>query len=365
MLPLLAVGAAYMVATGIAYLLIKAGWITVNTEGTFLLLVLVFGAGTDYSLLLVHRYREELRRGAPPGGAAAGGARVRPGARRLGGHGDRRDARPPRRRPRIDPLARADPGDRDRGDAALRLHPPPRLALGPGRARLLARRRPRSAAAGRAAGSGSPASFAVARSPSSSSFPPCLLVLALGNFADHGTIGFGQGQTRQTNSSRGTEVLNQHFPPGLASPLIAVVDPQATQRVVVGMESLASVRLAVPVPPGARARSGRRRVLAGDPYSGEAADQVKEIRERLHAITPSGLLGGIPAENYEIEQTNARDTRLIVPLVLLVVGLILAAVLRALVAPLFLIATVVALLRRHARALHLRLLEAGERRCRL
>src|SRR6185503_14078795 len=44
---------------------------------------------------------------------------------------------------------------------------------------------------------------------------------------------------------------------------------------------------------------------------------VEQIREALHAITPTGLLGGIPAENYEIEQTNARDTRLIVPLVLL------------------------------------------------
>ena len=173
-LPLLAVGAAYMVATGIAYLLIKAGWITVNTEGTFLLLVLVFGAGTDYSLLLVHRYREELQRGRPAPEALPLAVRESaPALASSGGHGDRRDARPPRRRARIDPLARADPGDRGRGDAALRLHPPPRLALGPRRARLLGRPGPRSAAAGRApAGSRSPASFAVARSPSSSSFPP-------------------------------------------------------------------------------------------------------------------------------------------------------------------------------------------------
>ncbi|HTT96401.1 MAG TPA: MMPL family transporter, partial [Solirubrobacterales bacterium] len=66
LLPLLVVGAAYLVATGLAYLLIEAGWITVNSEGTMLLLVLIFGAGTDYSLLLVHRYREEIHAGTPP-----------------------------------------------------------------------------------------------------------------------------------------------------------------------------------------------------------------------------------------------------------------------------------------------------------
>ena len=68
-LPLLVVAAAYLVATGVVYLTIKAGLITVNTEGTLLLLVLTFGAGTDYSMLLVHRYREELGRGREPAAA--------------------------------------------------------------------------------------------------------------------------------------------------------------------------------------------------------------------------------------------------------------------------------------------------------
>ncbi len=65
LLPLLSVGAAYLVAIGLAYLLIESGAITVNSEGTMLLLVLIFGAGTDYSLLLVHRYREEIAAGTP------------------------------------------------------------------------------------------------------------------------------------------------------------------------------------------------------------------------------------------------------------------------------------------------------------
>ncbi len=342
MLPLLSVGAAYMVAIGIAYLLIEAGAITVNTEGTFLLLVLVFGAGTDYSLLLVHRYREELQNGKPPqlalptalaesAPAIAASAGTVIAAMLVLLVADLQSTH------WLGPILAI--GIAVMLGAAFTLLPALLSLLG---------ERAFWPAAGAASHAGRSRWNGVAELVRRRSRPIVLLVgaglvlLALGNLTHHGTIGFGQGETRPTSSSRGTAVLNEHFPPGIGSPLTAVVKAEDVGAVVEGMKSLGAVKLAVPVPPtGGADETVVVVILRGNPYSGEAAAAVEGIRERLHAIAPGGLLGGIPAENYDIEQTNAHDTRLIVPLVLLVVGLILALVLRALVAPAYLILTVV------------------------
>jgi RND superfamily putative drug exporter len=343
LLPLLAVGLAYLIAIGVTYLLIEAGAIVVNAEGTLLLLVLIFGAGTDYSLLLIHRYREELGRGRDPGEALplALGESLRPIAASAGTviatmlvlllaelestHW-------------LGPVLAI--GIAVMLAAALTLlpallavlggrafWPAHRTDAGMGRqrwARIAAfvRRRPRAIVLAVLGG---------------------LALLSLGNFVNHGTIGFGQGETQPTESSRGTEVLEAHFPPGIGSPLTAVVEIGQVEAAVRGLEQLAAVKLAVPVPPSrATGEAAVAILLRGDPYAGSAGERVEDIRDKLEQVAPSALLGGIPAENLDVEQANARDTKLIVPVALLVVGLILSLVLRALAAPAYLTLTVLA-----------------------
>ena len=60
-MPLFVVVVSYSVASGIVYLLAEDG-LKVDSTATSLLLILMFGAGTDYCLLLVARYKEDLQR---------------------------------------------------------------------------------------------------------------------------------------------------------------------------------------------------------------------------------------------------------------------------------------------------------------
>ena len=62
LLPVLSSGVALIVAQAVVYLLAAHAGLVVNAQSAGILEVLVFGASTDYALLIVARYREELRR---------------------------------------------------------------------------------------------------------------------------------------------------------------------------------------------------------------------------------------------------------------------------------------------------------------
>ena len=104
------------------------------------------------------------------------------------------------------------------------------------------------------------------------------------------------------------------------------------------------------ITPEIRARSEDGRAPAfkvafpDDPYSNEALDRTDEMRDALATLEGQGLtgyVGGLSAVMKDYRDGAQRDAQLIVPLVLLVILLTLIALLRAIVAPLYLIGSVI------------------------
>jgi RND superfamily putative drug exporter len=91
-------------------------------------------------------------------------------------------------------------------------------------------------------------------------------------------------------------------------------------------------------PPGTRFAV----TLTSDPFSKDGFESIEPLREDLRAAAGDAVLvGGPTAEEADVRAANERDTRVIVPLVLLVVFAILVVLLRALVAPVVLMLAVV------------------------
>jgi RND superfamily putative drug exporter len=82
-------------------------------------------------------------------------------------------------------------------------------------------------------------------------------------------------------------------------------------------------------------------VLDDPPDSAAARTVVDRLRVAVHAVPGAqALVGGQTATTHDIERAAVRDNKVVLPLILLVVFAILALVLRALIAPLLLIASV-------------------------
>jgi RND superfamily putative drug exporter len=169
-----------------------------------------------------------------------------------------------------------------------------------------------------------------------------LLVVAVG------IAGFDNGITQQedfrdsTESVRGQELLAASFPAGASAPTDVIVpSPSRVGAVTRALDRLPEVIGVRPVeegPPGVRLAA----TLRPDPYSPAALDLVPRMREVARAAGgPGTLVGGPTATTYDLNQAAERDLTVLPPIVLLVILVIIGILLRAIVAPILIVATVI------------------------
>jgi len=345
LLPVLSAVGALVAGEAVIYLLAAHAGLTVNAQSAGILDVLVFGAGTDYALLLTARYREELRR-----------------------HEDRHAAMAVAIR-RAGPAIAASAGTVIVSLLTLSLATlnstksmGPVLAIGVAVAfaSMMTLLPALLVATGRwvfwpvapAFGSAEPTTSGmwarlgrrIARRPRGVWVGT---VIVLGALAA-GMAGLHASGLTNAESFRGTPdsvagqtVLDAHFPGGAGQPVQVFGNPGSGARLAAALKTVPGLT-AVTQPKSVAGHAYVEATLTTPPDSEAAYATIDRARDAVHAIPGAdALVGGNTAVNLDVEQAAAHDRTVIIPIILAVVLIILMLLLRALVAPVVLIATVV------------------------
>jgi RND superfamily putative drug exporter len=342
------VAIAYVIATGAVYGLVQADLTTVSGQSTAILIVLMFGAGTDYCLLIVSRFRDELRHSADVeaammrAAAHTGPAIFASGAivvaamlvLSLADFNATREMGPLLALGIVVmmgcgvtllPALLAAFGRRAFWPAIPREEPEPdRVSPGWSRVSDLVRRRP---------------GLLIGVSVT------ILALGALGNLSGRGHLDLSEQYRDPPESAVGQALIRDRFdPPGRVGPVQVVADAEVALQV---KDALGKTRGVAMSNTDSQSDDGRHIslevLLNVDPFSTRAMELIPRLRDAADQAAGGKLVavGGITAENYDNEQALRADAKLIVPLVLLLILLVLIALLRCLVAPLYVIGTVV------------------------
>ena len=169
-----------------------------------------------------------------------------------------------------------------------------------------------------------------------------LLVLCAG-FAFFSTELTSEDSYREeVESVEGQYLLDRSFPSGTTALTDVIVgepgDVEAVRKAVGEVDGVEAVSGPVANgPPGTLVQA----TLEPNPYSTDAFDLVEPIRDAAHDAEPEALVGGPTAVEFDVRDAAAWDSTVIPPIILVVVFLILVVLLRALVAPLVLVGTVI------------------------
>ncbi|WP_299922473.1 MMPL family transporter [uncultured Nocardioides sp.] len=346
MLPIICAVVANTVATGLVYLLAKHAGLTVNGQSQAILSILVIGAGTDYALLLVARYREELRRHADRHDAMAfalhraapaifaSAATVAVGMLCLSFAELNSTAG-------LGPVAAIGVGV----TMLVMLTLLPALLVICGRWVFWPKRpgfgSPEPTADGLWAGVGRRISHRPRRVWVTTT--GLLLLACLGLFSlDTSGLATEDTYTKEFDSIKGQKLLEEHGLSDNSNTIQVVTAADLADDVVTSLDGIDGLGEPGEVQPLADGRAWFEATIDADISSTTAAGIVESSRDAVHAVDGAdALVGGGSAFYLDTKTASVRDSWVIMPLVLLVVLLILIGLLRALLAPLILIATVV------------------------
>jgi RND superfamily putative drug exporter len=357
-LPLFTAVTALSLAGTVVYYLAKAGTIDLNGQSQGILSVLVLGAATDYALLLIARYREELHH-----------------------HESRYESMRIALRGVVEPIIASGStvivgllvlllsqlsGNRGLGPvgaigiaAAMVtvLTLLPALLVVFGRWIFWPKIPKFDDVDEQLSGTWAKVGRAVEKNPKRIWISTALLLTILAGFSftlKADGLANTEAFTARTDSVIGLEELGKHFPSGEGSPVELVIKENDIAEVTNVLGAIANVAFVEPVVAGQKipgAPTPPVKVVEGKvllnatlkvaPDSVEARNSIPIIREAVHKIDKEILVGGGTAVQYDTDVASRADNRLIIPIVLLIIGLILGLLLRSIAAALLLLLTVV------------------------
>ena len=357
-LPLLTAASALGIATMIVYYLAREDIIDLNGQTQGILDVLVLGAATDYALLLIARYREELHH-----------------------HQSRFDAMRIALRGVVEPIIASGStviaglmvlllsdlsSNRGLGPvgsigiassmlAVLTLLPALLIVFGRW---IFWPKIPRvDDIDEKLSGLWARVGSLVDRRPRTVWISTALALLIFAGFSTTlKSDGLSQSEafTTRTDSVIGLERLGEHFPSGEGTPVEIVVDQADISSAAAAIGRISTVASVVPltnVDPLTKRPTSELKVVDGKvvlyatlkvaPDSAEGKESIPLIRQAAKAVNPNILVGGQSAIGYDVDQSSRRDNRVIIPIVLLLIAVILGFLLRSIFAAALLLGTVV------------------------
>lgn len=152
----------------------------------------------------------------------------------------------------------------------------------------------------------------------------------------------GLSQTQQfrvqAESVAGYQTLADHFPSGLTNPTTVIASSPAVGEAVTATPGVVS---AIPTAHSAAGLTQWSVVLAAAPASSEAFKTIDTLRDSVHRVDSTAVVGGADAQARDAATAAQHDRRTVIPAILIVVLAVLFVLLRSALAPLVLVAVTV------------------------